>query len=303
MSTESYARYWHGYLVLLKPLLLLFSFGQLQYLNMCLQIGLLAALCFFLRARAHSAFIVPVVMTYLFLNPICTVLSIQFSAMTILMLAECLLLMVFEKRFEDRQKLLTAFFLFGITAVYLDLLTFPLITVGIPALLWALTHRPGGKDGIRVFLACAALWCLGYAAMWASKWLLVYLITGEDMTKEVLEVAAYRSGIIKEAGIFSYSDVLRRQFDQCKLQGCVVASVLLAQLIMAKRPYANKAVTIAPAQLAEIAIAAAMPFAWYFLLRNHSYVHYWFTYRELALTVFSLTALVPASNRDTRFTL
>ena len=29
------------------------------------------------------------------------------------------------------------------------------------------------------------------------------------------------------------------------------------------------------------------PFIWFYVLKNHSFGHYWFTYRELAITVFA----------------
>ena len=43
------------------------------------------------------------------------------------------------------------------------------------------------------------------------------------------------------------------------------------------------------ASLLSLAIAFAVPFVWYFLLRNHSLVHCWMTYRNLSAAVFALS--------------
>ena len=31
-----------------------------------------------------------------------------------------------------------------------------------------------------------------------------------------------------------------------------------------------------------------MPIAWYVVTGNHSYMHFWFTYRELAILIFAI---------------
>ena len=42
------------------------------------------------------------------------------------------------------------------------------------------------------------------------------------------------------------------------------------------------------ASLPSLAVAFAVPFVWYFLLRNHSLVHCWLPYRHLSAAVSAL---------------
>lgn len=49
ISISSYSRYWHGYLVLLKPLLLCFTYSQIRIMNTIMQ-GLLCVLLIFIMA-------------------------------------------------------------------------------------------------------------------------------------------------------------------------------------------------------------------------------------------------------------
>ena len=44
LETTTYGRYWHGYLVFLKPLLYFFNLGEIRYLNICAQIFLFAVI-------------------------------------------------------------------------------------------------------------------------------------------------------------------------------------------------------------------------------------------------------------------
>jgi hypothetical protein len=39
-------------------------------------------------------------------------------------------------------------------------------------------------------------------------------------------------------------------------------------------------------------VIALYPFVWYFVLKNHSYIHNFFTYRNLSITVLSLLFLL-----------
>ena len=40
--------------------------------------------------------------------------------------------------------------------------------------------------------------------------------------------------------------------------------------------------------LLPLALAALIPFAWYFVAANHTYIHYWYAHRTLAVTAFAV---------------
>ena len=52
--TTSYGRYWHGLLVILKPLLLFFDIGDLRILNMMFQFALLLAIVVSVVEKGYS---------------------------------------------------------------------------------------------------------------------------------------------------------------------------------------------------------------------------------------------------------
>ena len=52
------------------------------------------------------------------------------------------------------------------------------------------------------------------------------------------------------------------------------------------------------ASLLSLLIVFAVPFIWYFLVRNHSMVHYWMTHRNLAAAAFALSGFVCFSMKE-----
>ena len=49
----------------------------------------------------------------------------------------------------------------------------------------------------------------------------------------------------------------------------------------------NEIIKIAP-----ILLIGLMPFIWYMILKNHSQIHCWFTYRNLSITVYVILVFI-----------
>ena len=45
-------------------------------------------------------------------------------------------------------------------------------------------------------------------------------------------------------------------------------------------------------------IIAICPLLWYFMATNHSHIHFWFTYRELSITIFSMIVMLIQYNSN-----
>ena len=91
----SYARYWHGYLVFLKPLLLFFNYGQIRSLLMFLQLGLFL-LVIVQMAEKNKKMVFPTFLVWIFLNPVANMLSLQFNSVITVMF--CAMLFILKKQ-------------------------------------------------------------------------------------------------------------------------------------------------------------------------------------------------------------
>ena len=86
LDVNDYARYWHGYLVLIRPLLIKLDYLQIRYVNVLIFFVLLGITFTMIKKKLGglmaSAFMVSIMMGYAFLVP----LSLQFSSVFYIMM-------------------------------------------------------------------------------------------------------------------------------------------------------------------------------------------------------------------------
>lgn len=286
-----YKRYWHGYLVLLKPLLYLMRYSSIRYLNMIVQLFLFTWVVAVLSSQKRTKLIFPIFIAWLFMNPVSTILSMQFTAVTVLMLVQLLLFLLLEKRYVDSPFLVVEHFLIaGCMTSYFDLLTFPLVSVGIPLVFWCFLHSRGSvRKNVLFVIGHTAVWGIGYSVMWAGKWVMGSIVLKQNVLMDVVEQAAVRTGSLVREQVISYGDIMYSLWDASNIRiiafgGIVLAGCLCWGMI-------HKSLYIKAEFIAVCAIVGTFPFVWYAILKNHSYMHMWFCYRELAVTIFAAAML------------
>ena len=135
---------------------------------------------------------------------------------------------------------------------------------------------------------CVA-WVCGYGGMWIGKWLLGSIVTGENILSDAMNQVAVRTDNTVAQEEFSFTELMGRLFYASnKLVICfaIFAIVLLVIYGMFK-----KKIKISLNSFVVCSIIGAMPFVWYAVLGNHSWIHFWFAYRELAIFINALLML------------
>ena len=94
-----YARYWHGYLVFLKPLLMLFGYGQIREIMMFVQLGLFAVVLVLL-AKKDIKLTIPLFLMWIFLNPVATMMSLQFNTVLLITLLSMIAIIFIDDKYE-----------------------------------------------------------------------------------------------------------------------------------------------------------------------------------------------------------
>ena len=286
-----YARYWHGYLLFLKPLLLFFSLSDIRMMNAALQLILAAGVLLLAFRKRGLRLALPMGLALLVLNPVSTALSMQFSSIYYLTLLGLLIMLLTES--WDRSWGYLVFLFLGIGTAFFDFLTYPACAVGTCLALGARKSRADGKARLLKAVGSGAAWAFGYGGMWSGKWLAASLITGNSVMRDAVEQAQYRSGgkvTAAEGGVSAtFGAVLGRNLGV--LANLAAAVIVLALLGLLVWLLATKRCRFAleRASLLSLAVAFSVPFVWYFLLRNHSLVHCWMTYRNLSAAVFALS--------------
>lgn len=297
VSTTAYERYWHGYLITLKPLLSLLDYGQIRALNMVLVGAVTLCLLYLMYIRGISGYILPLVISLLILDPTAIVRSLQYSTIYyISILASCYLLFKLEWLTKQKDRLPLLFAAVGCVTSFFDLLTWPLASFGLPFCIFLASDKRDAGKHLRLMLLCLVSWSVGYGGMWAGKWLVAAAFGDTGAVKTALTIAFFRSSMADEAGYaFSYLDVLKRNLMHMIAPAALAALIyVIAALMLQRRRHGTGAGNGTWSNgLAVRTVLALLPFFWYLALGNHSYVHHWFTYRELGISAFALLSMLP----------
>ena len=292
-----YARYWHGYLVLLKPLLLFFTVSDLRMMNLFFQFTLMLAVLLELFRQGGYQLAIPFGAVILCLNPISTALCMQYSSIYNLMLAGSWLLLHF--RLWEQKYGWLLFLWLGIGTAFFDFLTYPVAALGICLALAAALSEGSWRQKLTAAILSSMAWCFGYGGMWVGKWLVASLVTGENVLAAAVDQVAYRSGAEitadGEAASAGLWEVMGKDLEVYAnaagllLLLLLVLAVLWAVVIRGFRFRFSGAVCV------PLLFISLYPFVWYAVIRNHSMVHCWMTHRNLSATIIALAGFLSFS--------
>ena len=281
----SYARYWHGYVVILKTLLQFMNYQEIRWLFYMVDLALIILIALLLQRCDKGKYIAPFLIALMFFPLMTVSKSIQFSTVFIPTLVGIAILL---KEAETTKRTYgRLFFVEGITVAYLDLLTYPLVNVGF-LLCFALIVDDNYKclEKIKSTLRYTALWFIGYAGMWSSKWLVSSLLLKRNVVTDAMDAASVRMSSNSGESSWNYLDVVRTNIKFCPKIIIPVCIVFLLYIIVKKFRNGIELQNI-KSNIAFIVIAI-MPFIWYFALKNHSQIHAFFTHRELAVAYLAI---------------
>ncbi len=284
-EASSYGRYWHGYLLYVKPLLMMFNYGQIRYLIGGIQITLLAAVLYLLVKKNKEKHVIPFMASYLFLNPAALSLSLQYFPASVLTMLQFIVILLQEDKYRANPiRWIYHFFIVGCLIAYFDFLTYPMLTLGLPLVFLLAENRKSLKEDIAFFVESCAAWGIGYAAMWGSKWILGSLLTKENIIADALESVLLRVGATEKDAQVNALEVILRNIGANKMCLVLIAFIFVVFFIHGiwqKRTVDMKSINIS------VLLCALLPFMWYVVVSNHSYIHYWFTYRILAISIYA----------------
>ncbi len=300
---KNYARYWNGYLAWMKPALYVFSFATVRLGNAFLQILLAFWLFALLRDRIGKSYGWAFLLAYLLLNPITLAMSFQYAPAYYLATLFSILLLYHEKWVEEGKLvyLLTAA---GIATAYFDFLTYPLVTYGLPmAIALLIAHRKGllikTFDGVKRVIEGGIFWLIGYGGMYISKWALATAFTDINVFEDALSQLTYRmSHTQREADFditFNLVTVVFQNLLAWIQTPAFTAFAFFVMVFALRRIHRMKKKEERPVTRSVtlgLLLLCLSPFVWYDVMLNHSYLHFWFTFRELAIFAFAFASLM-----------
>ena len=277
-----YARYWHGYLIFLRPLLTFTDYNGIRIINYVLLSIMLGGIIWMSIRQRKTYTLTAFILSLIFINFWMVPLSMQFSNTFYTAFAATLYILFSKINPYDRRNISTLFLLVGGFTSFTDLFTTPLVTLCIPLLF--LINNDSRQDNVfKILMVCSSSWLIGYAGIWIIKWILAYILIGYDINKAIHQVAVRTSTTYGDFDM-SLMGIARFLFARTKLLITIATCLAIFLLLNIWLYIKNK---IAFKRDYYLLLIALLPVVWFILVRNHSVIHCWFVWRLAVISVFA----------------
>lgn len=292
---SSTTRYWHGNLVLTTPLLALLNWEQIRNLNLIIQTAINIILIITLYKRNLKAYICPYIISLLLIMPLTLAYNIANSFVFYIFSIGSIILINKNEKWKKSNTHFYLFLIMGILTSYFDYLTYPLVTFGMPFVFYLCMN--GGKsikDDLKSLFDYLVTWGIGYVGMWVGKWIIASIIYNDNTFKVAIGSIKVRTGISQGEMEYSYLDVISKNVTAF-IRNPIIFIAIIYLLLIIFLVYRKHKLDYLVKNIAVYGVVAILPFVWYIGISNHSYVHWWMTYKILIITTFSIMCLFTKS--------
>lgn len=270
-----YGRYWHGSSFFYKLLFVIASLSGVRWLLfMLVSVALFAFYQKLTKTLSPpNAFLF--IGGLIFINYYMIFCSMQFVPVFLITFFGSIVLI---NKHQAKQSLGVLFMILGSLTSYFDLLTAPIITLGIPLLIWV-CMLPQVKNIIQTIkqtIIFSLQWSAGYALSWLFKWILIWVFTDYSIIDEVKGKLGERAGVVENLTRFDAIESNFKIINTVPLLVAIFVLVILTALYFNRRGINKAFVMIA---------VSIVPIIWIFFTANHAEYHSWFTYRNLWVSI------------------
>lgn len=305
---SNYARYWHGYQIFLRPLLTVFSYHTIILINYILLSLLMLFVIYASYRTMGGLFAITIGASLIATNIFIVPLALQFSTCYYIALLGMALLMLRQEYVSDKTRCLSLFFIIGGITSYMDFLTTPLLTLGMPLVVMMAIRKRMKRDGkeflsdFKTILSNSVSWGAGYSLLWISKWIIGSLFTGYNIFESAMSNAKLRIGdtIVFGGKEMAMSDFIHLVFNKvCAAVSVygIILFILAVIAVIAIYIYRHRRQT---RQYGWLIVVAMMPVVWFAVMKNHSLQHIFFTWRDFLLTVWCAALYICLTLRKTK---
>ena len=292
LTPFSYARYWHGYLIWLRPLLAVMGYGGVRVVQYVVLLALFGLVCWGLASRCNWRTVWWFAISQLAVSVWFVPHQVQFFTCFMLAYAGCVWVLAKPR---SAQALAIALLVLGACTAFCDLLVTPILTLALPVTVWLLCPAQRIRSGVRQcapVISGALCWGVGYALCWGSKWVAASVLTGQDVIGDAIHQAGVRTAADTWHGMeLSWGNILHFVYGTLAEKHLFWPLVLLALLAVAALCLCLRP-RVAAVRALPLGLAALMAPVWLIILRTHSIQHGWFTWRALGATLFAGAAFV-----------
>ena len=269
-----YSRYWHGNQTIVRPLLCVTTVGGIRVANVVLLSLLLIALLAVMWRRAGRCDALIVTLSLAAVMFPSVPLCLNYVPTFYIALVSSLVIVLWPRATSKRENTIVLFFIIGALTTFLDLLTTPMVAMAVPLVVYILCRRPAKP--LRAVIVLSLAWLLGYASLWATKWLLAAVITGHAALSDAMGAVTQRTVGHDEQDYMLWC--LKRTGAMFLATGLLTAALTL---LLGKSRQAIRA-------NAWMLLVALSSYVWAFVLLEHTWHHLHFTWRTFVVLVMGI---------------
>ena len=288
-TSINYARYWHGYLPVLRLLLIFFNVSEIRMLFFFI-FSILFIWLFILLLRKFNLRIAFIYVFSLFVVGYFAIpKSLQNIPIFLVMMFSCITLLM---RFEKIKSFSLYIFIVGCIANFIDSLTVPLITLAMPLYIYLLKYDCiNWKDKLKLVFKYAILWFVGYVGVWLSKWIIFDLLYNQGLIESAITQVLYRSVHPNSFGYSPENNVILLLIVYFLSYGFEYSLFLLVPycifilLNINSVKFRFKGFKDYFKNCVPYLVICLFPIIWYLVLKNQTLSHDWFVCRHMLVFI------------------
>ena len=294
-KNKQYLRYWHGSAAVVRLLHTFLNIKGIYIFHAFLIAALLGVLLYLLIRHGYMAEAVIVMLSLIIVSIWYVPFSLEYTWAFLCMFCTSIAAVMLALR--GREKYLGIVFLVaGMVTNYLDFLTTETLTFTVPLILVLSLQRKKAygsfKQGVIFIAKNTVIWGIGYIGMWVSKWLIASVVLGENVMPYITEHIEERvGGDIGAASFIEYLWLAVYRNVACLFPmdygvgGVIIAAIVL--LVIIYFCYVHRKKKMVWNYILLMSVLGLVPIVRFLILRNHSALHHFFTFRAMMATVMA----------------
>ena len=295
-----YLRYWHGSLSIVRPMLQWFSVKIIYRVNCAVLVVLFLALTALMIKRKLYVPLIGLIVGLVAIAIWFVPLSMEYT-WNFLLLPICIIITIIVSDKGKSSLYGVIFICFGMLTNYYDFLTTETITYTIPVLilLYIEKRKLSLTSPVKTAVRTGVAWGVGYAGAWVLKWILASIVLGENVMPYVTGHISERIGGIDETinvgPVAFFTGAITRNI-KCLFPfeygavGAIIGVMLVVLRLYMMFVYHGS--DIDKKRVIIYLTIGLIPYIRYFVLHNHAFKHYFFTYRAQAGTVLAIVLVL-----------
>ncbi len=291
LSSRHY-RFFNGYEVILKPLLFLTDYSNIRQINIFGVFLVLYLLCILLHKRGLDKYILPIIISILFINPLTISLSLTFVGFYYCMIIPCVVMLLMKKENLKKYDWLI-FEIIGVCAFYFNMNYFQLLTFVMPFMIYLLIFDfpKQLKELVKKLVILFACWFIGYASLMVLKWFVYAVVIDHNIFNQMINHIFSRTSTNQGARLIGVEKNIITGFGNVWWDIIEIIFILfnIVKII-------NKKINIKLedniSELILLVIMIMMPICRCLIFANHVIIHHWFTYRLFMIPVLAFNIIL-----------